>query len=59
MVAYVVEGGGFLSLEYYQLKIRRLSDNAEESFNAGVGCCENIQWITNKFLIARIESESP
>jgi hypothetical protein len=58
IVAYVVEGGGLLSLEYYRLKVRRLQDNSEDSLDADVGCCENIQWVTNKALIARIESET-
>jgi hypothetical protein len=57
-VAYVVEEGGLLSLEAYRLKVRRLQDNSEDWVaDDAVDCCANIQWVRNKALIARIESE--
>jgi hypothetical protein len=60
IVAYVVEKGGLLHLdaEAYLLKVRRLQDGSEDWINNhNVGCCESIQWVNNKALIARIESE--
>jgi hypothetical protein len=60
IVAYVVEKGGLLHLdaEAYLLKVRRLQDGSEDWINNhNVGCCESIQWVRNKALIARIESE--
>jgi WD40-like Beta Propeller Repeat len=61
IVAYVVEKGGLLHLdaEAYTLNVRRLQDGSEDWINNhDVGCCESIQWVRNKALIARIESES-
>jgi WD40 repeat protein len=59
IVAYVVEEGGLLSLEAYRLKVRRLQDNSEDWVaDDAVDCCANIQWVTNKSLIARIQSET-
>jgi hypothetical protein len=60
IVAYVVEKGGLLHLdaEAYTLNVRRLQDGSEDWINnLNVGCCESIQWVTNKELIRRIESE--
>jgi hypothetical protein len=60
IVAYVVEKGGLLHLdaEAYTLNVRRLQDGSEDWINNhNVGCCESIQWVKNKALIARIESE--
>ena len=58
MVAYVVEIGGLVSLEAYKLYVRRLEDGSEDWVeDADLGCCGNLQWVTNKTLIARIESE--
>jgi Tol biopolymer transport system component len=61
IVAYVVEKGGLshLDAEAYTLIVRRLQDGSEDWINnQNVGCCESIQWVRNKALIARIESES-
>jgi hypothetical protein len=60
IVAYVVEKGGMLHLdaEAYTLNVRRLQDGSEDWINNhNVGCCESIQWVRNRALIARIESE--
>ena len=60
IVAYVVEKGGLLHLdaEAYTLNVRRLQDGSEDWINNhDVGCCESIQWVTNKELIRRIQSE--
>lgn len=57
-VAYVVEEGGLVSLEAYRLKVRRLQDNSEDWVaDDAVDCCANIQWVTKKALVSRIESE--
>jgi hypothetical protein len=61
IVAFVVEKGGLghLDAEAYTLNVRRLQDGSEDWVNNhDVGCCESIQWVTNKGLIHRIESES-
>jgi Tol biopolymer transport system component len=58
IVAYTVEIGGFLSLEAYKLNVRRLQDGSEDSVDdSDLGCCEPLQWITNKALLSQIESE--
>jgi len=59
-VAYVVEKAGFLmDAETYELRVRRLKDGAEDTVvKDDVGCCESIQWVKNKELIARFQSES-
>ena len=59
IAAYVVEEGfPFTDVETYRLRVRRLQDNSDDWIaNSDLGCCENIQWVTNKTLIARIESE--
>jgi hypothetical protein len=58
IVAYTVEIGGFLSLEAYKLNVRRLEDGSEDWVdNSDLGCCEPLQWITNKALLSQIESE--
>ncbi len=57
IVAYTVETGGFLSLETYKLNVRRLGDGSEDWVDDGdLGCCESLQWITNKALLSQIES---
>lgn len=58
VVAYVVEEGFlFMDVETYRLRVRRLKDNSDDWIaNSDLGCCENLQWVTNKALIAQIES---
>jgi Tol biopolymer transport system component len=58
IVAYVIEQGGLLLLdaENNRLKVRRIEDNSEDWVADGVDCCANIQWVTNKALMARIEA---
>jgi hypothetical protein len=60
IVAYVVEKGFiFMDVETYPFRVRRLEDNSDDWVaNEDLGCCENLQWITSKALIARVESES-
>jgi hypothetical protein len=58
IVAYTVEMGGFLSLEGYKLNVRRLEDGSEDWVDdSDLGCCEPLQWVTNKALLSQIESE--
>ena len=60
IVAYVIEKGGSLHLdaEVYLLTVRRLQDGSDDWVNDhDVGCCESIQWVTNKELIRQIQSE--
>jgi Tol biopolymer transport system component len=58
IVAYVVEIGGFLSLEAYKLHVRRLEDGSEDWVDdSDLGCCEGLQWITNRALLSQLESE--
>ncbi|MGH9699923.1 MAG: TolB family protein [Candidatus Acidiferrales bacterium] len=58
IVAYVVEEGFlFMDVETYRLRVRRIEDNSDDWVaNEDIGCCYNLQWVTNKALIARIES---
>jgi Tol biopolymer transport system component len=52
IVAYTVEIGG------YKLYVRRLEDGSEDWVDdSDLGCCESLQWITNKALLSQIESE--
>jgi WD40 repeat protein len=58
VVAYVIEVGGFVSLEAYKLEVRRLEDGSEDWVDDdGLGCCERLQWITNRALLSQFRSE--
>jgi WD40 repeat protein len=58
IVAYVIEIGGLVSLESYKLEVRRLEDGSEDWVeDADLGCCESLQWITNRALLSQLRSE--
>jgi hypothetical protein len=60
IVAYVVEEGfPFMDVETYRLRVRRLQDDSDDWIaNSDLGCCENLQWVTNPRLLERVESEA-
>lgn len=60
IVAYVVEEGFlFMDVETYRLRVRRLQDDSDDWIaNSDLGCCENLQWVSNPQLLARVKSEA-
>jgi WD40-like Beta Propeller Repeat len=60
IVAYVVEEGFlFMDVETYRLRVRRLQDDSDDWIaNSDLGCCENLQWVTNPRLLEQVKSEA-
>jgi hypothetical protein len=60
IVAYVEElgvlQGGALDAEVNQLRMRRLEDSSDDWMANGVDCISNYKWLTNKALVAQVES---